>query len=162
MDAFLPRSQALRYLKDAKKLGELKKLVDDIFRDERPEDAKEKVQALIDEHIQSQGINLKVPPVNILDLDFEQRVQQRHSVQTPAAEMEHPIRYRNLSDKPEEILQRLGANWNAIAIEFLTLAQKARAEQTASRPKNLSTWRRLSLFRTQLSFKVSRQRRQPT
>lgn len=69
MDAFLPRPQALRYLKDAKKLGELKKLVDDIFRDERPEDAKEKVQALIDQHIQSQGINLKVSPVNILDLD---------------------------------------------------------------------------------------------
>ncbi|MEH2417622.1 type I restriction endonuclease subunit R [Nostoc sp.] len=143
MDAFLPRPQALRYLKDAKKLGELKKLVDDIFRDERPEDAKEKVQALIDEHIQSQGINLKVPPVNILDLDFEQRVQQRHSVQTRAAEMEHAIRYhirthldddpvyyRNLSDKLEDILQRFGADWNAIATEFLTLAQKVRAEQT--------------------------------
>ncbi|MEH2141120.1 type I restriction endonuclease subunit R [Nostoc sp.] len=143
MDAFLPRPQALRYLKDAKKLGELKKLVDDIFRDERPEDAKEKVQALIDQHIQSQGINLKVSPVNILDLDFEQRVQQRRSVQTRAAEMEHAIRYhirthldddpvyyRNLSDKLEEILQRLGADWNAIATEFLNLAQKVRAEQT--------------------------------
>ncbi|MEH2199650.1 type I restriction endonuclease subunit R [Nostoc sp.] len=143
MDAFLPRPQALRYLNDAKKLGELKKLVDDIFRDERPEDAKEKVQALIDQHIQSQGINLKVAPVNILDLDFEQRVQQRHSVQTRAAEMEHAIRYhirtnldddpvyyRNLSDKLEEILQRLGADWNAIATEFLNLAQKVRAEQT--------------------------------
>ena len=143
MDAFLPRPQALRYLKDAKKLGELKKLVDDIFRDERPEDAKEKVQALIDQHIQSHGINLKVSPVNILDLDFEQRVQQRRSVQTRAAEMEHAIRYhirthldddpvyyRNLSDKLEEILQRLGADWNAIATEFLNLAQKVRAEQT--------------------------------
>ena len=143
MDAFLPRPQALRYLKDAKKLGELKKLVDDIFRDERPEDAKEKVQALIDQHIQSQGINLKVSPVNILDLDFEQRVQQRHSIETRAAEMEHAIRYhirthldddpvyyRNLSDKLEEILQRLGADWNAIATEFLNLAQKVRAEQT--------------------------------
>ncbi|MEH2249352.1 type I restriction endonuclease subunit R [Nostoc sp.] len=143
MDAFLPRPQALRYLKDAKKLGELKKLVDDIFRDERPEDAKEKVQALIDQHIQSQGINLKVSPVNILDLDFEQRVQQRRSVQTRAAEMEHAIRYhirthldddpvyyRNLSDKLEEILQRLGADWNAIATEFLNLAEKVRAEQT--------------------------------
>ncbi|MEH2244456.1 type I restriction endonuclease subunit R [Nostoc sp.] len=143
MDAFLPRPQALRYLKDAKKLGELKKLVDDIFRDERPEDAKEKVQALIDQHIQSQGINLKVSPVNILDLDFEQRVQQRRSVQTRAAQMEHAIRYhirthldddpvyyRNLSDKLEEILQRLGADWNAIATEFLNLAQKVRAEQT--------------------------------
>ncbi|MEH2410726.1 type I restriction endonuclease subunit R [Nostoc sp.] len=143
MDAFLPRPQALRYLKDAKKLGELKKLVDDIFRDERPEDAKEKVQALIDQHIQSQGINLKVSPVNILDLDFEQRVQQRSSVQTRAAEMEHAIRYhirthldddpvyyRNLSDKLEEILQRLGADWNAIATEFLNLAQKVRAEHT--------------------------------
>ena len=70
MDAFLPRPQALPYLKNAKQLGQLKKLVDDIFRDERPDDAKAKVQALIDQHIQSQGIDLKVSPINILDLNL--------------------------------------------------------------------------------------------
>ncbi len=103
LDAFLPRPQALPYLKDAKQLGQLKKLIDDIFRDERPEDAKAKVKALIDEHIQSQGIDIKVPPVNILDFNFEQRVQQRHSTKTQAAEMEHAIRYHirtHLDDDP--------------------------------------------------------------
>ena len=145
IDAFLPRPQALPYLKDAKQLGQLKKLVDDIFRDERPEDAKVKVQALIDQHIQSQGIDLKIPPVNILNLDFEQRVKQRHSPQTRAAEMEHAIRYhirthldddpvyyRQISEKLEEILQRHESNWDAIAIELIDLSQQVRNDQSDS------------------------------
>ena len=145
IDAFLPRPQALPYLKDAKQLGQLKKLVDDIFRDERPEDAKVKVQALIDQHIQSQGIDLKIPPVNILNLDFEQRIKQRHSPQTRAAEMEHAIRYhirthldddpvyyRQISEKLEEILQRHESNWDAIAIELIDLSQQVRNDQNDS------------------------------
>ncbi|NJL80195.1 MAG: type I restriction endonuclease subunit R [Richelia sp. SM2_1_7] len=151
MDAFLPRPQALPYLKDAKQLGQLKKIVDDIFRDERPEDPKPKVQALIDEHIQSQGIDLKVAPVNILDFNFEQRVQQRHSTQTKAAEMEHAIRYhirthldddpvyyRKLSEKLEQILQNHQSNWDLIAAEFLNLAQKVRSEQTDSEENQIN------------------------
>lgn len=143
MDTFLPRPQALRYLKDAKQLGRLKKLVDDIFRDERPEDAKEKVRTLIDQHIQAQGIDLKVPPIDILSLNFEQRAQQRHSPQTRAAEMEHAIRfhirthlnddpvyYRQLSEKLDNILQQHGENWEIIAAEFIRLAQNVRAEET--------------------------------
>jgi type I restriction enzyme R subunit len=143
MDTFLPRPQALRYLKDAKQLGRLKKLVDDIFRDERPEDAKEKVRTLIDQHIQAQGIDLKVPPIDILSLDFEQRVQQRHSPQTRAAEMEHAIRYyirthlndslsyyRQLSEKLDGILQQHGENWDTITAEFIRLAQNVRADET--------------------------------
>jgi len=151
MDAFLPRPQALPYLKDAKQLGQLKKIVDDIFRDERPEDPKPKVQALIDEHVQSQGIDLKVAPVNILDFNFEQRVQQRHSTQTRAAEMEHAIRYhirthldddpvyyRKLSEKLEQILQNHQSNWDFIAAEFLNLAQKVRTEQTDSEENQIN------------------------
>lgn len=151
MDTFLPRPQALRYLKDAKQLGQLKKLVDDVFRDERPEDAKEKVRALIDSHIQSQGIDLKVPPIDILSLEFEQRVQRRRSPQTRAAEMEHAIRfhiqshldddpvyYRNLSEKLEEILERLGEDWDARANELGRLAQDVRTEQTESTSDQVS------------------------
>jgi type I restriction enzyme, R subunit len=143
MDTFFPRPQALRYLRDAKQLGRLKKLVDDIFRDERPEDAKEKVRTLIDQHIQAQGIDLKVPPINILSFDFEQRVQQRRSTQTRAAEMEHAIRYhirthlnddpvyyRNLSDRLDDILQQHGEDWDARAAAIEKLGQKVRADQT--------------------------------
>lgn len=142
MDEFFPKPQALRYLKDAKQLGRIKKLVDDIYRDEIPEDAKQKVQLLIDQHIQSQGIDLKVPPVDILSLDFEQRVKQRRSPQTRAAEMEHamrhhirthlnddPVYYRNLSEQLEGILARHGENWDAIAADLARLAQEVRADQ---------------------------------
>jgi len=145
MDDFFPRPQALRYLNDAKQLGRIKKLVDDIYRDEIPEDAKQKVQNLIDLHIQSQGIDLKVPPVDILSLDFEQRVQQRHSPQTRAAEMEHamrhhirarlnddPIYYRQLSEQLEGILQQHGENWDAIAADIERMAQQERDNQTGT------------------------------
>ncbi len=147
MDDFFPRPQALRYLNDAKQLGRIKKLVDDIYRDEIPEDAKQKVQNLIDMHIQSQGIDLKVPPVDILALDFEQRVQQRRSSQTRAAEMEHalrhhirthlnddPIYYRQLSERLEGILQEHGENWDAIAADLERLSQQVRNDQTDTNP----------------------------
>jgi len=148
---FFPRPQALRYLKDAKQLGRLKKLVDDIYRDEIPEDAKQKVQSLIDLHIQSQGIDLKVAPVDILSLDFEQRVQQRQTGQTRAAEMEHamrhhirthlnddPVYYRNLSEQLEGILQRHGENWDAIAADIAILSQQVRGEQTRTTTDHLN------------------------
>lgn len=150
MDEFLPRPHALRYLKDAKRLGQIKKLVDDIYRDEVSEDTKKKVQSLIDQHIEAQGIDLRIEPVDILSFDFEQRIRQRRSPRTRAAEMEHAIRhhirthldddpvyYRNLSEKLEEILTRLGEDWDARETELVNLAQQTRAEQseaTAGQP----------------------------
>jgi type I restriction enzyme, R subunit len=151
MNDFFPRPQALRYLNDAKQLGRIKKLVDDIYRDEVPEDAKQKVQSLIDLHIQAQGINLKVQPVDILSLDFKQRIQERQSPQTRAAEMEHAIRhhirthlnddpvyYRNLSERLESILQQHGEDWNDIVTELGKMAQEERANQTDTATDQLS------------------------
>ncbi|MFH7024143.1 MAG: hypothetical protein ACHBN1_01745 [Heteroscytonema crispum UTEX LB 1556] len=49
-----------------------------------------------------------------------------------------PCPYNIVGDKLEQILQRLGADWNARATEFLNLAQLVRTEQTEASENQLS------------------------
>ena len=127
LDTILPRPEALRYVKDAKKLGLIKKSVADLYRDEKLNlvSAKEKVRALIDQYIESQGIDPKVPPIDILSLDFKTHVQRHRSIKAQAAEMEFaarhhisihydedPVYYKNLSARLTEILDSLADNWD--------------------------------------------------
>lgn len=126
LDTILPRPEALPYVKLAKPLGLIKKSVADLYRDERLNitSAKEKVRALIDQYIESQGIDPKVPPIDIMSLDFTKHVQRHRSIKTQAAEMEFaarhhinihyeedPVYYKNLSEKLAEILQSFTENW---------------------------------------------------
>ncbi len=117
------------YVKDAKKLGLIKKSVANLYRDERFNvfnfNTKEKVRALIDQYIESQGIDPKVPPIDILSLDFKTHVQRHRSIKAQAAEMEFaarhhisihfdedPVYYKNLSERLTEILESLADNWD--------------------------------------------------
>ncbi|MEG4521028.1 MULTISPECIES: HsdR family type I site-specific deoxyribonuclease [unclassified Microcoleus] len=129
LDTILPRPEArypYNFVKDAKKLGLIKKSVADLYRDEKLNivSAKEKVRALIDQYIESQGIDPKVPPIDIMSLDFKTHVQRHRSIKAQAAEMEFaarhhidihydedPVYYKNLSDKLQEILESLAENW---------------------------------------------------
>ncbi|MGK7930979.1 MAG: type I restriction endonuclease subunit R [Microcystaceae cyanobacterium] len=128
LDIILPRPQARPYIADAKQLGLIRKSVADLYRDEKLDlvGAKEKVRALIDDYIIYQGIDPKVPPIDILALDFKTHVQRHRSPQTQAAEMEHaarhhitthieedPIYYQTLQERLESILQTYADNWAA-------------------------------------------------
>ena len=128
LETILPRPEAKPYIKAAKQLGLIKKSVADLYRDEQLNlvDAREKVRALIDQYLESQGIDPKVPPIDILSLDFTQHVQRHRSVKAQAAEMEYAARYyitehfeedpvyhQNLSDRLSEILQTFAYNWDA-------------------------------------------------
>ena len=147
LDAILPRPEALPYVKDAKKLGLIKKSVADLYRDEKLNivSAKEKVRALIDQYIESQGIDPKVPPIDILSLDFKTHVLQHCSIKTQAAEMEFaakyyinthidedPVYYQNLSDRLTEILESFADNWE----EKVAALGKYIEEIQAGRPTN--------------------------
>ncbi|QIR40296.1 type I restriction endonuclease subunit R [Tolypothrix sp. PCC 7910] len=129
LDTILPRPEARQpynFVRDAKKLGFIKKAVADLYRDEKLNivSAKEKVRALIDQYIESQGIDPKVPPIDIMSLDFKTHVQRHRSIKAQAAEMEfaarhyinvnyeeNPVYYRNLSERLTEILESLADNW---------------------------------------------------
>jgi type I restriction enzyme R subunit len=143
MDAFFPRPEALRYYPDAKRLGQIKKLVDDIYRDEVPEDTKAKIQNLVDQFVESQGIQEKIGTLDILSLDLTQQPRRRRSAQTNAAEMEHalrhhirthfnddPVYYAGLSQRIDELLQRLGEDWDAREGALRAMTQQVQAEQT--------------------------------
>lgn len=141
LDIILPRAVAKRdeytangetvrvsYIKDAKKLGLIRKSVADLYRDENLNliEAREKVRGLIDQYIQSQGIDPKVPPIDILSMDFSTHVQRHRSPKTQAAEMEYaarnyisihyqedPVFYQEFSQKLENILETFAENWEA-------------------------------------------------
>ncbi len=129
LDTILPRPEArypYNFVQNAKKLGLIKKSVADLYRDEKLNivSAKEKVRALIDQYIESQGIDPKVPPIDIMSLDFKTHIQRHRSIKAQAAEMEFaaryhidihydedPVYYKNLSDKLQEILASFAENW---------------------------------------------------
>lgn len=145
MDEFFPRPEAIRYYRDAKRLEEIKKLVDDVYRDDVPEDTKAKIQNLIDQYVASQGIDQKIAPLDILSLDLNQQPRRRRSVQTSAAEMEHTLRHRirtcfnddsvyyeDLSQRLNELLERLGEDWDAREAALREMLQAVQSEQTAA------------------------------
>lgn len=126
LDAILPRPQALPYVRDARTLGFINRAAANLYRDEQLNlvGAGQKVRELIDEHLIARGVDPKVLPVSILDKAFDDAVQKRVSDRAKASEMEHaaryhieahfeedPARYRKLSERLEEILQRFQDNW---------------------------------------------------
>ena len=103
-----------------------------------------KVKQLIDEHIVAQGVDPRVPPISILDKNFEKEVGAVKSKKTQALEMEHAVKYylekhynedpayyKKLSERLKEILNTFHDNWEALAEElrkFIREAKKGREE----------------------------------
>ena len=80
---------------------------------------------------------MKVPPISILDEDFQKEVKGRTRTKTKAAEIEHAIRHHldvELADDPDlqasfaealnKILEDFKDNWNKIAEELEKLRQR--------------------------------------
>ena len=148
LDTILPRPEARQpynFVKDAKKLGFIKKSVADLYRDEKLNivSAKEKVRALIDQYIESQGIDPKVPPIDIMSLDFKTHVQRHRSIKAQAAEMEFaarhhisihyeedPVYYKNLSEKLTEILESFADNWEEKVAALRQYVEQIKAGRT--------------------------------
>lgn len=126
MDTVMPRPEALEYQDDAAQLGKIKKRAANRFRDESLAhiDAGAKVRELIDEHLISEGIDPKIPPVSLLDADFAEHVQAQSSDRAKASEMEHAARhhiqkhrdedpafYDRLSERLEQIIAEYEEDW---------------------------------------------------
>lgn len=126
LNIVLPRAEALPYVPDARRLGLINERAKKRYRDEELDilGAGEKVRDLIDTYIIANGIDPKVPPINILDAEFEQAVNANTSDRAKASEMEHAVRYhltvyfqedpvyfKRLSERLDDILSRLAGNW---------------------------------------------------
>jgi type I restriction enzyme R subunit len=154
MDTILPRPEALPYIFDFKLLGFISKAASNRYRDSQLNIAGvgSKVRQLIDEHIIAHGVDPKVPPISILDKDFEKEVGNAKSKKSQALEMEHALRYhiekhfnedpayyRKLSERLKAILDSFRENWEALAEELRTFVKEAREgreeDQTGLDPK---------------------------
>ena len=108
-------------------------------------DVGRKVQALIDEHVISLGIDPRIPPIAITDAKFAEQVGRQVSDRAKASEMEHAIRhhikrkldadpvyYQRLSERLEELLAKFGENWEQLALalrDFVDEVKKGRQKQ---------------------------------
>lgn len=133
LEIVLPRPEALRYQPDARQLGKIKKRARNRYRDDTMDQVGvgAKVRALIDRHLVAEGIDPKVPPVSILDAEFEEELDALTSPRAKASEMEHAARhhiqkhrgedptfYDGLSEWLEAILERYEDDWDALAQQF--------------------------------------------
>jgi type I restriction enzyme R subunit len=132
LDLVLPRPEGLPFVRDAQRLGEIYARARNRYREGLPQLDKSvgrKVQALIDEHIISLGIDPRIPPIAITDAKFAEHVDRGVSDRAKASEMEHairhhikkkldedPVHYQKLSERLEEILNKFGDNWEQLVL----------------------------------------------
>ena len=129
MDIILPDSAATPFLKDLKRLGKISVGARNLYRDDQLDisSAGEKVRKLIEEHVYSTGIDPKIPPVDLLAVDYKEKLNQHKSSRSKASEIEHAIKhhikinleddpeyYRKLSKRLENIIRRHEEKWDEL------------------------------------------------
>ncbi len=139
LNLVFPARQALDYLRDYQALTEINVLAGKHFRDQRlsMKGIPPKLRVITDKHLESRGIDLKVPPISILDENFIKDLDRRTRTKTKAAEIEHAIRHHlemELDDDPDlkaslaealaGILERFRDNWNRIYEELEKLRRR--------------------------------------
>ena len=147
VDTVLPLPDAGPYLPDAKLFAEIamrarrRYRIDDGTFD--PSLYGEKVRELIDEHLESLGVDQVLPPVSITSADFRQKVEAMASPRARASEMEHairhhinvhlaedPVRYRRLSERLEQILAEHKGNWEQQMLALGELLDEMKTQET--------------------------------
>ena len=128
IDFILPHPIKKYFLDDAKVLGLIKNEAHRRYRDDELniEGIGEKVKKLINEHLESEGIETKVRPVSIFDDEFENALKGKPD-KAVASEMEHalrytirinlekdPIHYKSLAEKLEKIIAEHKGEWDRL------------------------------------------------
>lgn len=135
-DTVSPRPAILAFVDDVVLFTEIQIRVHRRYRDTvdgdfDPRMYKEKVRKLIDAHIIVLDLTRKIPAVKVTDPGFLAAVGQAPSSRAKASEMEHALRHHirqhldedpahftKLSEKVDEILQRLKDNFEQMVLEF--------------------------------------------
>ena len=160
MDIILPDSMATPFLKDLKRLGKISVGARNLYRDDQLDisSAGEKVRKLIEEHVYSTGIDPKIPPVDLLAVDYKQKLNQHKSSRSKASEIEHAIKhhirinleddpeyYKKLSERLEDIIRRHEEKWDELVQLLLDFRENIESEHQKQAED-------LDLSSTELSF----------
>lgn len=127
MDVVLPDTAAKPYVPDLKLWGKVQNAARTRYRDPGLDisDAGEKVRQLVEEHIISTGVDPKIPPVDLMDANFKESVEQIKSPESRASEIESAIKhhitvnleedpeyYRSLSLRLRDIIEKTKGKWD--------------------------------------------------
>ena len=95
LDMVLPDPAGLRYTADLRWLSDVRAAARNRFRDETLDltGCGEKVRKLIEEYVQSNGIQNLIEPVSIFSKKFDEAVEKLTTPEAKASEMEHAIRH---------------------------------------------------------------------
>ena len=125
----MPRPEAMPFVRDAKILGFIAKVAANLYRDNQLnlEGVDRRMKRLIDEYVSAQGIDPRIAPVAITDIDFLDQVKRKKNARARASEMKHALRhqirirydedpahFRKLSERLEAIIKQLKDNWEAL------------------------------------------------
>lgn len=147
VDTVLPLPDAGPYLGDARLFADIAMRARRRYRiDDGSFDASlygEKVRELIDEHLESLGIDQVLPPVSLSSPDFQQKVAAMAGPRARASEMEHairhhvsvhfgedPARYRRLSERLEQILAEHKGNWEQQTLLLTELIDQIKNDES--------------------------------
>ena len=145
LDDVLPRPEGLEFVNDAKRLAYIHALARNRYKDtpELGRDVGNKVRRLIDDYVISLGIDPRIPPVQLTDAEFDEHIGRQVGNRAKASEMEHavrshvrkhldedPVKYGRLSERLEELLQKLDGQWDEQVEALKTLIQQLREGAT--------------------------------
>ena len=129
----MPRPEAMPYQPDAKILGFIAKVAANLYHDRQLDlhGVRHKVKQLIDQYIAANGIDPKIPPIGILDVNFAEAVEANRSARARASQMSHAARhhitlhfnedpdlYATFSAKLESLLEELKDRWDELEREL--------------------------------------------
>lgn len=139
LNLVFPAKEALAFMSDYQVLTNINIQAERHFHDSRlsMKGIPAKLRAITDAYLISQGIDLKIKPISILDDNFEREVSKRDRTKTKAAVVEHAIRHHidiELDDDPDlqasfaaalaQILEQFKDNWQTIYAELEKLRQR--------------------------------------
>ena len=134
VEVVLPDPAATPFLADLKALGKIAIGCRNLYRDEQLDIAGcgEKVRTLIEDHVRATGVDPRIPPTKLFDVEFEQVLAAHTSDRAKASEVEHAIRahikvkldedpeyYQTLSKRLEEIIQMHENRWGELLQQLL-------------------------------------------
>lgn len=154
LDTVLPRPEGLPYSGDAKRLAYIYARARNRYKDTPVlgKDVGVKVRKLIDDHVISLGIDPKIPPIQLTDIEFDSQLARAANERAKASEMEHAIRshirkhtdedpvlYRKLSERLNDILKTLGEQWDEVIAQLQKIIDELRSGKAgaADAPEDL-------------------------
>ncbi|MCP9890318.1 type I restriction endonuclease subunit R [Cyanobium sp. Aljojuca 7D2] len=145
VEIVLPEPAANPFLPDLKALGKVVIGCRNRYRDEQLDivGCGEKVRALIEEHVRATGVDPRVPPTKLFDVEFKQAVNALGNDRAKASEIEHatkkvlrdrmdddPEYYQSLSLRLEEIIQKYQGKWEELVQQLWLFRDGMEREKT--------------------------------